>query len=150
MTIRKKNFSTDEKKFGFLKVCRSQLTALLGKDKEQSLLAKLLLYIQCHVFFKQGDVRVGKNTYTCFPGQWITSHLQLSLMSDASRKKVKQLLDIMQAEGWITVERLSAGIRISLNGYAPPAVASGRRRRAEQESYSVSDADSFYSTGYVD
>lgn len=149
MTIRKKNFSTDEKKFGFLKVCRSQVTALLGKDKEQSLLAKLLLYIQFHVFFIQGNVRMGKNTYTCYPGQWITSHLQLALMADASRKKVKRLLDIMQAEGWITVERLSAGIRISLNGYAEQTAVSGRKRSVSQYAPSVSDADNFYEKGYI-
>ena len=150
MTNRKDNFSTNERKFGYLMVCRSQLSALLGDNKEQSLLAWLLLYIQFHVFFKQGNVRIGKNTYTCYPGQWITSHLQLSRMSGINRKKVKLLLDVMQSEGWITVRKLNNGFRIILVGYLEQLNSLAIRRVSSDDAISVSDADSFYGKGYID
>lgn len=148
MTNRKRIFSTDERKSGFVKVSRSQLAALFGEEKEQALLARLLLSVQYHVFFKQGCVCMGKNIYTCYPGQWITSHLQIARMLELSRKKVTHLIAIMKSEGWIRVERLSAGCRISLNGYGEQPEDGCTGITSFPEGPSVSDADSFYGKGY--
>lgn len=148
MTNRKKMFSTDERKSGFIKVSRSQLAAMLGNDQEQAMLAKLLLCVQYHVYFTQGRVCLGKNVYDCFPGQWVTSCVHIAEIMQVSRKVIRGLLETMQSEGWLKVDKLQFGCRIELNGTIASSAYRVDHCSASFQGATVSDADSFYSKGY--
>ena len=149
MTNRKKIFSTDERKFGFIKICRAQIAALLGEDEEQALLARMLLCVQHHVFFVKGRVYLGKNAYDCFPGQWVTSYVQIAQIMKVSRKMAKSLLEIMQTAGWLKVDKLRMGCRIELNSVIASSVYRADCTGRGGQEASISDAESFYSKGYI-
>lgn len=99
-------FSLDMKKHGFLKLSRNQASALFNGSEKGRKTALLLLCIQLHLYFRKGKIHLRNATYTCNPGQWITSYSELAEYTGIDRKCVKTLLQEMIDWRWLSVEKL--------------------------------------------
>lgn len=113
----KEHLTPGFRKCGYLKVGRNVLKAFFSGYGDQRHLASVLLCVQTFVYFSEGVIILNDFSYTCRPGEWVTSFTEISTLTGLCRKSVKKCLERLQSYNFLQVKDVGCYKLIILMNY---------------------------------
>jgi len=117
----------------FIKIPRRIMSPLFYGTVNDRKLAMLYLTLFYHCAFKEETVTFAKKFVRCQKGQWIGSMEQLAELTASKRDHVRYLLEKLNKDKRICVEKIFRGMRITVLGYAEFTESGGKEKTETPE-----------------